>query len=66
MFMVRSNIPIIGPRKIPKFPLKANTLKALACVSFVLFSVIIALTVLLPVSPTRASKSRDDAESLTQ
>jgi hypothetical protein len=48
--MASLNIPIIGPRKIPTFPPKAKKLKALACVSFVLFSEIIALTVLLPVS----------------
>lgn len=40
------DLPIIGPRKIPIFPLKAKKLNALACVFGVLFSEIIVLTVL--------------------
>jgi hypothetical protein len=42
--------PSKGPRAIPTFPLKAKKLKALACVAGVLFSVIIALTVLQLIS----------------
>jgi hypothetical protein len=50
------SIPSNGPRKIPTFPLKAKKLKALACVLGVLFSVIIALTVLHLISPTPSIK----------
>jgi len=52
------DIPRMGPRKMPRLPLKAKKLKALAWVLGVLFSVIIARTVLLRVLVSHGNLSK--------
>lgn len=49
------HLPITGPMKIPRFPAKANQLKAVACVLYVEFSESMALTVLYNTSIRAAS-----------